>query len=68
MNPCDSPNNAQASLGPQFAAAQAAYDAQQPPEDWNCREDGHRYRRTGSETKDGDAEVRCTVCGRREIV
>jgi hypothetical protein len=46
--------------------AQRAYDAQMPPEDHNCEEDGHDWRRLPGEAKDGTRFTKCRKCGLTE--
>jgi hypothetical protein len=49
-----------------FDRAQARYDAQEPPDDHDCREDGHRWRRTRvAVIKDETIiEYKCRECGK----
>ena len=46
-----------------MARAQAAYDAQGPPEEHDCAEDGHKWIRMPGEAKDGTRFARCVKCG-----
>ena len=45
-----------------FSPAQAAYDHQMPPEDHDCKEDGHEWRWLPGEAKDGTRFMRCIKC------
>lgn len=49
-------------FGPNFDRAQATYEAQEPPEDWDCDEDGHDWRRLPGESEDGTKFARCQKC------
>lgn len=56
-------------FGPAFDRAQAAHDAQEPPEPHNCEQEGHDWRRTGRTSPDGDVyEVICMICGQKDVV
>ena len=56
-------------LGASFDRAQARYDAQEPPDDHDCEEDGHRWRitRVSANQDDTVIEYRCTECGQRKV-
>ena len=50
-------------FGPAFDRAQAAYEAREPEEDWDCEEDGHDWKRLAGEAKDGTKFAKCRKCG-----
>jgi hypothetical protein len=56
-------------LGANFDRAQAAHDAQEPPEDHDCSKDGHEWRfsidrRIGWENV---KEYKCKRCGKLSV-
>ena len=51
-----------------IAKAQAAYDAQEPEEPWDCEEDGHVWRRLAGESEDGTRFAKCWTCGAVEEI
>jgi hypothetical protein len=46
--------------------AQAAYDAQTPPDGDNCRDGQHDWHRLPGEAKDGTKFIKCRRCGATE--
>lgn len=46
-----------------MARAQRRHDEQHPPEDYDCEEVGHKWRRVRGEAKDDTRFARCTRCG-----
>ena len=48
--------------------AQADYDNQLPPEDHDCKEDGHEWRWLAGVAKDGTRFMRCIKCGEKAEV
>lgn len=57
-------------FGKQFDRAQAAYEAQEQPESWNCDEDGHHWKKRRVAYVNGEyiTEVKCSVCGKLDVV
>ena len=51
-----------------LARGEARRDAQEPPEEHNCRLDGHDWHRLPGEAGDGTRFVKCRKCGREEEV
>jgi hypothetical protein len=49
----------------QLDMAQRAYDAQEPPSDHDCYEDGHIWRKTRVAVIFGETvtEYKCRICG-----
>ncbi len=52
-------------LGRPFDRAQSAREAEQPPENHNCKEDGHRWKKYRVAHVKGEeiVECKCSVCG-----
>lgn len=50
-------------FGPAFDRAQRTYDAQEPPEDWDCDDLGHQWRWLPGVAKDGTRFYKCKICG-----
>lgn len=46
-----------------IARAQKNYDAQMPEEVWDCKEQGHKWKRIPGEIKDDVRFARCIKCG-----
>lgn len=56
-------------FGAAFDLAQRAYDAQEPPQEWDCEEDGHQWRRHRSCEVQGETivEYKCAICGALDV-
>ena len=46
-----------------MARAQAAYDHQEPPDNHDCKVDGHKWHRLPGHAPDGTCFAKCTKCG-----
>lgn len=57
-------------FGPEFDRAQADYDAQEPPEDWDCETQGHQWKRSRVAYINGEyiTEVKCRICGKLDVI
>lgn len=47
----------------EFQRAQKNYDAQMPEEVWDCKEQGHRWKRMPGQAADGTKLAKCIKCG-----
>lgn len=53
-----------------YERAQRMYDAKEQPEDWNCDEDGHQWKRSRVAYINGEyiTEVKCRICGKLDVI
>jgi hypothetical protein len=56
-------------MTPTFKQAARAYDAQEPPDDHNCKQGGHVWRKHRVAVINGEqvTEHKCRVCGETTI-
>lgn len=57
-------------FGERFDQCQRAYDAQEAPEEHDCKEDGHDLKFSQAREIKGEfiVEVKCRHCGKRELL
>lgn len=57
-------------FGKSFDRAQADYDAQELPPEWNCDREGHQWHRHRSAEIQGESvvEYKCRVCGKLDVI
>lgn len=53
-------------LGDAFDRAQAAHDAQEPPDEHDCESDGHSWKRIRAD-EEGNVLYRCRYCGAEDV-